>query len=197
MILDEFPQLGNLPFFESALSYTAGYGLQTLLIAQDLSQVYKNYGQHECITSSCEVMTIYAPQKLETAQHFSNMLGAQTVTQEQTNYSGHRTSAVLSHINTSEHNFRRSLLTPDELMRLPFDQSIVFKAGHNAIQGKKIMYWQDPIFNERAKIPCPTVSDKTVISHEWQYVEKYAAQSLTEKNDEISQEENEDNDDLL
>jgi type IV secretion system protein VirD4 len=170
LIMDEFPQLGRLQFFESALAYTAGYGLRTLLICQDLSQVYSEYGHHQSITSSCDLLTIYAPNKLETAQYFSNMLGSQTITRKQTNYSGHRSSPTLSHINTSEQDFKRALLTPDELMRIPFDQSIIFKTGHRPIKGLKVMYWQDLVFYARSKLTPPLVSDKSTITHDWNHV---------------------------
>ena len=34
LMLDEFPALGRLDFFESALAFMAGYGLKSFLIAQ-------------------------------------------------------------------------------------------------------------------------------------------------------------------
>ena len=38
-MLDEFPALGRLDFFESALAFMAGYGLKAFLIAQGLNQI--------------------------------------------------------------------------------------------------------------------------------------------------------------
>src|SRR5208282_5032467 len=38
LMLDEFPALGRLDFFESALAFMAGYGLRAFLIAQSLNQ---------------------------------------------------------------------------------------------------------------------------------------------------------------
>ncbi len=34
MMLDEFPALGRLDFFETALAFMAGYGIRAFLIAQ-------------------------------------------------------------------------------------------------------------------------------------------------------------------
>ena len=45
-MLDEFPALGRLDFFESALAFMAGYGLKSFLIAQSLNQIEKAYGQN-------------------------------------------------------------------------------------------------------------------------------------------------------
>lgn len=41
LMLDEFPALGRLDFFESALAFMAGYGLRAFLIAQSLNQIDK------------------------------------------------------------------------------------------------------------------------------------------------------------
>ena len=38
MLLDEFPTLGRLTFFETELAYMAGYGIRALMIAQSLNQ---------------------------------------------------------------------------------------------------------------------------------------------------------------
>ncbi len=40
-MLDEFPALGRLDFFESALAFMAGYGLKSFLVAQSLNQIEK------------------------------------------------------------------------------------------------------------------------------------------------------------
>jgi type IV secretion system protein VirD4 len=39
LTFDEFPALGRLDFFESALAFMAGYGLKSFLIAQSLNQI--------------------------------------------------------------------------------------------------------------------------------------------------------------
>ena len=44
LMLDEFPALGRLDFFETSLAFMAGYGLRSFLIAQSLNQIEKAYG---------------------------------------------------------------------------------------------------------------------------------------------------------
>ena len=39
-MMDEFPTLGRLDFFQTQLAYLAGYGIQAFLIVQDLSRLY-------------------------------------------------------------------------------------------------------------------------------------------------------------
>ena len=49
LMLDEFPALGRLDFFETALAFMAGYGIRSFLIAQSLNQIDKAYGQNHSI----------------------------------------------------------------------------------------------------------------------------------------------------
>jgi type IV secretion system protein VirD4 len=49
MMLDEFPALGRLDFFETSLAFMAGYGVRAFLIAQSLNQIEKAYGEHNSL----------------------------------------------------------------------------------------------------------------------------------------------------
>jgi type IV secretion system protein VirD4 len=55
LMLGEFPALGRLDFFESALAFMAGYGLKSFLIAQSLNQIEKAYGPNNAILDNCHV----------------------------------------------------------------------------------------------------------------------------------------------
>ena len=46
-MLDEFPALGRLDFFEIGLAFMAGYGMKSFLIAQSLNQIEKAYGAEQ------------------------------------------------------------------------------------------------------------------------------------------------------
>src|SRR3546814_534100 len=45
MMLDEFPALGRLDFFETSLAFLAGYGVRAFLIARSLHQIEKRSEQ--------------------------------------------------------------------------------------------------------------------------------------------------------
>jgi type IV secretion system protein VirD4 len=155
LLLDEFPSLGKLDIFQEALAFIAGYGLKAMLIVQDLSQLYAAYGKDESIISNCHIRIAFAPNKIETAELLSKMSGQATVTHAQRQYSGNRLAVVLQHVNTNEQIVQRPLLTPDEAMRLPAGDEIVFVAGHAPIYCQKIKYYADPAFSERVKIGPP------------------------------------------
>ena len=60
LMLDEFPALGRLDLFESALAFMAGYGLKSFLIAQSVNQIEKAYGQNNSILDNCHVRVSFA-----------------------------------------------------------------------------------------------------------------------------------------
>ena len=165
-MLDEFTSLGNLAILERALAYMAGYGIKAYLIVQDISQLQKAYSKDEAILSNCHVRIAYAPNKMETAQILSDMTGKTTVIEHKTSLSGSR-SGHLKNASVSVQEIARPLLTPDECMRLPgiitdADEKIleagdmlIFTAGFAPVYGKQILYFRDPVFAQRAKIPAP------------------------------------------
>jgi type IV secretion system protein VirD4 len=165
LMLDEFPALGRLPFFESALAYLPGYGITGFLIAQDLAQLYAAYGHDESIVSNCHVRIAYAPNRIETANLVSQMTGSMTVFRETRTYTGNRLAPFLFHVIAAEQESQRALLTPDEAMRLPEDAALIFASGVPPILGRKLRYYADDIFSARARIVSPGRSD--VLQHDW------------------------------
>ena len=63
-----------------------------------------------------------------------------------------RLAMLLGHVNTNEQIVQRPLLTPDECMRLPADDEIVFVSGHAPIRCQKIVYHADAALAERIKV---------------------------------------------
>ncbi len=63
LMLDEFPALGRLDFFETALAFMAGYGIRSFLIAQSLNQIDKAYGHNHSILDNCHVRVTFATKR--------------------------------------------------------------------------------------------------------------------------------------
>ena len=78
MMLDEFPALGRLDFFETALAFMAGYGVRAFLIAQSLNQIDKAYGENNAILDNCHVRVAFATNDERTAKRISDALGTAT-----------------------------------------------------------------------------------------------------------------------
>ncbi|MBB3810078.1 conjugal transfer protein TraG [Pseudochelatococcus contaminans] len=153
MLLDEFPALGRLDFFESALAFMAGYGIKSFLISQSLNQIEKAYGQNNSILDNCHVRVSFATNDERTAKRVSDALGTATEMKAMQNYAGSRLAPWLGHIMVSRSETARQLLTPGEIMQLPPDDEIVMVAGTPPIRAKKARYYEDPRLNERILTP--------------------------------------------
>ena len=149
MMLDEFPALGRLDFFESALAFMAGYGIKAFLIAQSLNQIEKAYGPNNSILDNCHVRVSFATNDERTAKRVSDSLGTATEMRAMQNYAGHRLAPWLSHLMVSRSETARPLLTPGEVMQLPPDDEIVMVAGTPPIRTKKARYFEDARLRKR------------------------------------------------
>src|SRR5487761_2408327 len=153
LMLDEFPALGRLDFFESALAFMAGYGLKSFLIAQSLNQIEKAYGQNNSILDNCHVRVSFATNDERTAKRVSDALGIATELRAMKNYAGHRLSPWLGHLMVSRQETARPLLTPGEVMQLPPDDELVLVSGLAPIRAKKLRYYEDPQLRTRILSP--------------------------------------------
>jgi type IV secretion system protein VirD4 len=154
-MLDEFPALGRLDFFESALAFMAGYNIKAFLIAQSLNQIEKAYGSNNSILDNCHVRVSFATNDERTAKRVSDALGTATELRAMKNYAGHRLSPWIGHVMVSRSETPRQLLTPGEVMQLPPADEIVMVAGIPPIRAKKARYFTDKRFIERV-LPPPT-----------------------------------------
>jgi type IV secretion system protein VirD4 len=166
LMLDEFPALGRLDFFESALAFMAGYGLKSFLIAQSLNQIEKAYGANNAILDNCHVRVSFATNDERTAKRVSDALGMATEMKAMKNYAGHRLSPWLGHLMVSRSETARPLLTPGEIMQLPPSDEIVMVSGLHPIRAKKARYYEDRRFAERVLEP-PTTTDHAPRPDDW------------------------------
>jgi type IV secretion system protein VirD4 len=153
LMLDEFPALGRLDFFESALAFMAGYGLKSFLIAQSLNQIERAYGPNNAVLDNCHVRVSFATNDERTAKRVSDALGTATEMRALRNYAGHRLSPWLGHLMVSRQETARPLLTPGEVMQLPPGDELVLVSGVPPIRAKKARYFEDPRLTERVLAP--------------------------------------------
>jgi len=157
LMLDEFPALGRLDFFESALAFMAGYGLKSFLIAQSLNQIEKAYGPNNAILDNCHVRVAFATNDERTARRVSDALGTATELRAMKNYAGHRLSPWLGHLMVSRQETARPLLTAGEVMQLPPTDEVVLVSGTPPIRAHKARYYEDSRLKSRILRP-PTLT---------------------------------------
>src|SRR6266404_4553405 len=163
LMLDEFPALGRLDFFESALAFMAGYGLKSFLIAQSLNQIEKAYGANNSILDNCHVRVSFATNDERTAKRVSDALGTATEMRAMKNYAGHRLSPWLGHLMESRQETSRPLLTPGEVMQLPPADELLLVSGVHPIRARKARYFEDIRLTERVLAP-PTVGKESGVA---------------------------------
>jgi type IV secretion system protein VirD4 len=156
MMLDEFPALGRLDFFETSLAFMAGYGIRAFLIAQSLNQIEKAYGEYNSILDNCHVRVAFATNDERTAKRISDALGTATEQRAMRNYAGHRLAPWLAHVMVSRQETARQLLTPGEVMQLSPDEELVLLSGLAPVRARKLRYYADANFAER-RLPAPTL----------------------------------------
>ena len=167
LMLDEFPALGRLDFFESALAFMAGYGLKAFLIAQSLNQIEKAYGANNAILDNCHVRVSFATNDERTAKRISDALGTATEMRAMKNYAGHRLSPWLGHLMVSRTETARALLTPGEIMQLPPDDEIVMAAGVHPIRARKVRYYRDRRLTSRIQDPPSAMQTSEPRANDW------------------------------
>lgn len=153
LMLDEFPALGRLDFFESSLAFMAGYGLRAFLISQSLNQIEKAYGPNNSILDNCHVRVAFATNDERTAKRLSDAIGSTTEMRAMRNYAGHRLAPWLSHVMVSRQETARQLITPGEIMQLPADEELILLSGFSPIKAKKLRYYTDKNFTSRVQSP--------------------------------------------
>ena len=156
LMLDEFPALGRLDFFETALAFMAGYGIRAFLIAQSLNQIDKAYGENNAILDNCHVRVAFATNDERTAKRISDALGTATELRAMKNYAGHRLAPWLAHVMVIRQETSRPLLTPGEVMQLPPTDEIVLISGLPPIRARKLRYYEDRRFT-LASLPPPAL----------------------------------------
>lgn len=157
LMLDEFPALGRLDFFESSLAFMAGYGLRAFLISQSLNQIEKAYGPNNSILDNCHVRVAFATNDERTAKRLSDAIGSTTEMRAMRNYAGHRLAPWLSHVMVSRQETARQLITPGEIMQLPMNEELILLSGFSPIKADKVRYYADKNFTGRVSNP-PQIS---------------------------------------
>ncbi|MCB8878476.1 type IV secretory system conjugative DNA transfer family protein [Acidisoma silvae] len=123
--LDEFGQLGRMDSLADNITILRGYGAQFWLFVQDLSQLKAVYPRWQSFLANT-TQQFFGTADYDTAKYLSDALGQFTVSfttsgsSTSTGYGQHGGS-----VSSNEHVQSRSLMTPDEVMRLGPEQPIV------------------------------------------------------------------------
>lgn len=152
MLMDEFPLLGRLSFFEKSLRLLSGYGVKVMFVAQSLNDIVETYGAHNTILDNCAVYTAFSALDPLTQEKVSKLTGTIAEVRESrsapTGLAGGRSTVSRAQVD-------RPLLEPGEVRALPDEMQLVFVAGRRPLRTRKLQYDRRPPFRQRANAPPP------------------------------------------
>ena len=152
LVMDEFPLLGRIEFFQKSLRLMSGYGLKAMFAAQSLNDIVETYGPHNTILDNCGVYTAFGALDPLTQDKVSKLTGTVSEHRETLSrpagLSGGRSSRSVS-------EQERPLLEPGEIRGLSDDEQLVFAAGHRPFRTRKLKYDRREPFRSRAALPPP------------------------------------------
>ena len=152
MLMDEFPLLGRVTFFEKSLRLLSGYGVKVMFVAQSLNDIVETYGVNNTILDNCAVYTAFSALDPLTQEKVSRLTGM--VVETRSSRSGPAgLGAGRSSVSRSE--IERPLVEPGEVRALPDDVQLVFAAGVRPLRARKLHYDRREPFRRRAKDTAP------------------------------------------
>lgn len=154
-LLDEFPVLGYFPDIALNAGILAGYGVTFFIVSQSLNQIVDVYGENHPFLDHCKTIILFAPGNIKDARQFSETIGNRSVLLDNISSSGTKWQVGFSNISRSSQETQTSLVNPDELMKMDFSRCIVFNGQMPPYKGKKVVYYEDPRFKDKAfgKVP--------------------------------------------
>ena len=166
MVLDEFPMLGRMEFFETMMGAMAGYGLKALLVCQSLNHIIKAYGRDSVILDNCHIVTSYSAADGESAKRIADMAGEVWEVRESETRKKPKPILSWGSGSTTLREERRPLLLPADVRALPRDEQLIFVAGCKPIRAKKLRFDEERIFRDRLK---PATNERVTLttSHDW------------------------------
>jgi len=147
--LDEFAQLGYMKSIEDAVGLLRGYGLSFWFFLQDLSQLKAVYPKWQTFLAN-SAQQYFGTNDYDTAKYISDMLGQSTI-EYNTEGRSRQDTKPMGSSSESQHYHGRSLLTPDEVIRLGSEQPVVLIQGESPYLLQRLNYRTDRAYAGKAQ----------------------------------------------
>lgn len=156
-LLDEFPVLGFFPDIALNAGILAGYGVTFFIVCQALNQIVDVYSENHPFLDHCKTIILYSPGSIKDARTFSESIGNRSVLLDNISASGTKFQAGFSSYSRSSQETSTTLINTDELMKLEFSRAIIMNQGMPPYKGKKVVYYEDPRFKNKAFLEIPNM----------------------------------------
>lgn len=151
LLLDEFPLLGRMDFFETMMGAMAGYGIKALLVCQSLNHIIRTYGRDNVILDNCHIVTAFAAADNDSAKRIAEMAGEVWEVRESESQTKPKPIFGYGRGSTTFREERRPLMLPGDVRGLPRDEQLVFVSGAKPIRAKKLRFDEEAVFKRRLR----------------------------------------------
>ncbi len=169
LCLDEFPQLGKMPFFETAMGAFAGYGLKAYLVCQSLNHILRAYGRDNVILDNCQIVTAFAAADMDTAKKIAEMAGEARELRPQHSEQRPRPLLGARRGSITWREESRPLLLAADVRQLPPGEQLTFVTGTKPLRTRKLRYDEEPVFAGRLR-PASDRPVRLTTGHDWEHV---------------------------
>lgn len=133
-LMDEFPNIGEVPEFKEKLATMRGYEISCTVICQSITQLKGMYpDDYEVIDGNCPFVIFLGGDENSNNEYLSKKIGSATV-------KGSNASVDSKKINSSYNVEERQLLKQEEFGRIDYSKEIVFIYGEQPIMDDKFDY---------------------------------------------------------
>ena len=146
IMIDEFQQMGAMPYLERAIHTLASYGGRIAMIAQSLAALDKIYGPdgRGSLENGAGLKLYITPRDEQTVKEVSASVGKTTSEAVTTSYG--RNKGFLGAQSSTSRYEERPLLSETEARFMDPDDVIILASPQHPIKATRIKYYEDPKF---------------------------------------------------
>ncbi|MDP5218789.1 type IV secretory system conjugative DNA transfer family protein [Ruegeria sp. 2205SS24-7] len=146
MMIDEFQQMGAMPYLERAIHSLAAYGGRVAIIAQSLASLDRIYGSEgrESLENGAGLKLYITPRDQRTVREVSAAVGS--TTREAVTHMYGRNKGILGATSSSSRLEERPLLSETEARTMDPNEVIILASPQHPIRAQRIKYFEDPYF---------------------------------------------------
>ena len=133
-LMDEFPNIGEVPEFKEKLATIRKYEISVCVICQSITQLKGMYpDDYEVIDANCPETIFLGGDENSNNEYLSKKLGSATVLGANQSFDGKKG-------NSSYNVEERALMKPEELGKIPYKDCIIMLYGDQPVYDEKYHY---------------------------------------------------------
>ncbi len=140
-LIDEFSSLGRIERLRRSLKLLREYRVRCVLMLQYIAQTYEQYSHDEAKAfTNIKTKIAFAAEDIHDAEYISKLLGTRTLRVT----AGSASSQTQGYSESRSYNYQAvPLLRPEEVMRLPVNQSLIMRTGHAPVKGGQFVWYNE------------------------------------------------------